>query len=194
MRRQGTAPAAPTGSARRCFRSSQSLDQLLHEAEQGEDRHCQHDVNDDTHVSPFTAKSMSPRRFDPRSTAEPLQGGPTRKLDRTTTDTADVDGFFTPQRDALTDFPGLPPTPDRLRSPPEIVAMSSTPRQDSPALRMDRVTVGAGAGIAFLVLVRSRARRRRRCRYQRSNALGDTRSTAGRRRCGADCPGARSAW
>ena len=37
--------------SRRRSRSSQPLDQLLHQAEQGEDRHCQQDEYDDAHVT-----------------------------------------------------------------------------------------------------------------------------------------------
>jgi hypothetical protein len=43
VRRRETAQGESTAPGRRRFRSSQSLDQLLNQAEYGEDRHRQHD-------------------------------------------------------------------------------------------------------------------------------------------------------
>ena len=49
-RQRETLRAGPTAPGRLRFRSSQSLDQLLHQAEQSEDRHGQHDEHQDTHL------------------------------------------------------------------------------------------------------------------------------------------------
>lgn len=69
-----------------------------------------------TLVTPFTNRSMRSGRYGPGSTAGPSASRTMTKLDRTKTPNAVVDGFFTPERDALTDFLRFPSHPNGWRS------------------------------------------------------------------------------
>ena len=71
-RRRGTARGGSTAPGRRRFRSSQSLDQLLHQAEQGEDHHRQHDVHHYGHEFSHTYRPVGSRRT--RTGSTPFRG------------------------------------------------------------------------------------------------------------------------
>src|SRR5262249_47873246 len=81
-RQADTARSALTAPGRRCFRSSQAFNQPLHQAEQAEDQHCQHDVHQDTHVVSihrnsrslfglYEAASTRPSRLEDETEARP---------------------------------------------------------------------------------------------------------------------------
>ena len=107
-RQPETAREALTAQGRRGFRSSQSFNQLLHQAEQAEDQHRQHDVHQNTHLvsirwicgrrQPFTASSAGPSSARARAKLDSAAGAMTV-----------VDTFFTPFYRLFTAFVGRRP-------------------------------------------------------------------------------------
>src|SRR6478735_10382812 len=94
MPRLETARGALTGSGRPSFRNSQSLNQLLHQAEQAEDQHRQHDVPQDTHH--VSIRLRSPSGLVRAGSAWPSALRTRPKLDPDRGCETFVDTFFTP--------------------------------------------------------------------------------------------------
>ena len=107
VRQPRTEQEGLTAPGRRRFRSSQSLHQLLHQAEHAEDQHREHDVNQDTHLVSIRwifAAAVGPHQG--RRPRGPRRRGPTRKLDPPPRAGTSVDGFLTPIGCTFTAFVG----------------------------------------------------------------------------------------
>ena len=125
-RRRETGRGGSPAPGRRCCRSSQSLDQLLNQAEQGEDRHRQHDEHQHGHVTPtFTGRRIS-------TTCNRI--GPAQGAD------AGLNGFLTAERRSFTE--ALRRVGRQRKSNPSdgasrIIAFSSTTERGSHPGRSD---------------------------------------------------------
>src|SRR5258705_6407303 len=81
VRQPETTREVLTAPGRRCFRSSQSFDQLLHQAEYAEDQHREHDVNQDTHLVSIRWNCGRYRASSGAASAVPSTARTTTKLD-----------------------------------------------------------------------------------------------------------------